>query len=45
MAVGKQQSEVQYQEVHAIREIWVAPEIYVGTLLCIFKTGTKTQVG
>lgn len=45
MAVGKQQSEVQYQEVHTMRKIWVAAEINVGTLLYIFKTGTKTQVG
>lgn len=45
MAAGKQQSEVQYQEVHTVREPRVDPDIHVGTPLHIFKTRMKTQGG
>lgn len=41
MAVGKQQSEQQFQQVLTVRTTWVASEIYVGTLLRTFKTKTQ----
>lgn len=44
-AAGKQQSEVQYQEVHTVRELRMVPDIHIGTPLHIFKRWMKTQVG